>query len=125
MRAVVVENPGKPFKTEERAIPEPAPGTVRLRVGACGICHSDTFVKEGHWPGLACPRVPGHEVAGVIDAIGPEVEGWVKGDRAGIGWHGDNCGICEPCRRGRSGPHPRGARLRRGCAAVRFRAVLV
>jgi D-arabinose 1-dehydrogenase-like Zn-dependent alcohol dehydrogenase len=73
---------------------------VRLQVKACGICHSDLFVKDGHWPGLNYPRVTGHEVAGVVDAVGPDVEDWKPGDRAGIGWHGNHCGRCEPCRRG-------------------------
>lgn len=100
MKAVVVEHPGSAFKTMERAVPEPVAGTVRVKVEACGICHSDAFVKEGHWPGLSYPRVPGHEVAGVIDAVGPGVDGWTRGDRVGIGWHGDNCGICDACRHG-------------------------
>ena len=100
MKAVVVPHAGAAFAVTERSVPEPGEGTVRLRVEACGICHSDAFVKEGHWPGLAYPRVPGHEVAGVVDAVGPGVAGWQAGDRAGIGWHGSHCGSCEPCRRG-------------------------
>jgi D-arabinose 1-dehydrogenase-like Zn-dependent alcohol dehydrogenase len=100
MKAVVVPKPGGPFTITERPVPEPAPGTVRLKVEACGVCHSDQFVKEGYWPKLAYPRVTGHEVAGTVDSVGPGVEGWAKGDRAGIGWHGDHCGVCEPCRRG-------------------------
>jgi D-arabinose 1-dehydrogenase-like Zn-dependent alcohol dehydrogenase len=100
MRSVVVPNPGGAFTSVEKEIPDPGPGAVRLRVAACGICHSDAFVKEGHWPGLTYPRAPGHEVAGVIDAIGPGVTAWKPGDRAGIGWHGDHCGVCDPCRRG-------------------------
>jgi propanol-preferring alcohol dehydrogenase len=100
MKAVYISQPGAAFTVAERAIPEPGEGAVRLKVAACGICHSDAFVKEGHWPGLAYPKVPGHEVAGVVDAVGPGVTGWSVGDRAGVGWHGDHCGRCEPCRRG-------------------------
>jgi propanol-preferring alcohol dehydrogenase len=100
MKAVVVPKPGGAFTLTERSIPEPGPGTVRLKVAACGVCHSDVFVKEGYWPRLAYPRVPGHEVAGTVDAVGLGVEGWKEGDRAGVGWFGDNCGVCEPCRRG-------------------------
>ncbi len=100
MKAVIVEKPGADFAVAERAVTEPGPGAVRVRVAACGICHSDSFVKEGHWPGLVYPRSPGHEVAGVIDAVGPDVTAWSPGDRVGVGWHGDNCGQCEPCRRG-------------------------
>jgi alcohol dehydrogenase/propanol-preferring alcohol dehydrogenase len=91
---------GQPFEAVERPAPAPGRGEVRLQVKACGICHSDMFVKEGHWPGLALPRVPGHEVAGVVDAVGEGVVGWTKGDRAGVGWHGGHCFHCERCRRG-------------------------
>jgi len=73
---------------------------VRIKVQACGICHSDALVKEGHWPGIAYPRVPGHEVAGTIDAVGAEVAGWKPGQRVGVGWYGGHCGYCESCRRG-------------------------
>jgi D-arabinose 1-dehydrogenase-like Zn-dependent alcohol dehydrogenase len=100
VKAVVVPSAGGAFAVTERKIPEPREGTVRLKVKACGVCHSDALVKEGHWPGLAYPRVPGHEVAGVVDVAGPGVEGWKAGDRAGIGWHGNHCGVCEACRRG-------------------------
>jgi D-arabinose 1-dehydrogenase-like Zn-dependent alcohol dehydrogenase len=100
MKAVRVGRPGGLFEITDQALPEPGPGTVRLRVAACGICHSDAMLKEGQWPGQVYPRVPGHEVAGVIDTVGPAVEGWAVGDRVGIGWHGHHCGICEPCRRG-------------------------
>jgi D-arabinose 1-dehydrogenase-like Zn-dependent alcohol dehydrogenase len=99
MRAVQVSRPGGPFELVERPIPEPGPGTVRLRVEACGICHSDSIAKEGHMP-VAYPRVPGHEVAGVVDALGPGVTGWSVGQRAGVGWHGGYCGVCGPCRHG-------------------------
>jgi D-arabinose 1-dehydrogenase-like Zn-dependent alcohol dehydrogenase len=100
MRVVQVSGPGKPFELVERPIPEPGPGQVRLRVQACGICHSDSLTKEGHWPGITFPRAPGHEVAGVVDAVGQGVTAWKKGDRAGVGWHGGHCGSCDSCRRG-------------------------
>ena len=100
MKAVLIQQPGAALAVAEKSIPDPGSGTVRVKVGACGICHSDSLVKEGHWPGLAYPRVPGHEVAGVIDAVGPGVTAWSVGDRVGIGWHGDHCGQCEACRRG-------------------------
>jgi D-arabinose 1-dehydrogenase-like Zn-dependent alcohol dehydrogenase len=100
MKVVEVPAPGAAFKLTERNVPEPPAGTVRLKIAACGICHSDTFAKEGHWPGVTYPRVPGHEVAGTVDAVGPGVAGWSVGERAGIGWFGDNCGWCEPCRSG-------------------------
>ena len=100
MRAMQVSKPGGPLERVERPIPEPAAGPVRIKVQACGICHSDSLVKEGHWPGLKYPRVPGHEVAGVIDALGPGVTSWSVGQRVGVGWHGGYCGVCESCRRG-------------------------
>ncbi len=100
MRAVQVPRAGGPFELVERDIPDPGPGTVRIKVQACGICHSDSVIKEGQLPGIQYPRVPGHEVAGVIDAVGAGVQGWKRGDRAGVGWHGGNCGYCDNCRRG-------------------------
>ena len=100
MRAVQVTRAGGVFELVEREIPQPGPGTVRIRVQACGVCHSDSLVKEGHLPGIQYPRVPGHEIAGVIDAVGNGVSGWKPGDRAGVGWHGGNCGYCDNCRRG-------------------------
>jgi len=100
MRVVQVPRPGEAFETVEREIPEPGPGSVRVRVEACGVCHSDALTKEGHWPGIDYPRVPGHEIAGVVDAVGAGVPRWKAGDRAGIGWHGGHCGHCESCRRG-------------------------
>lgn len=100
MRAVQVSRPKGPFELVERDIPDPAPGWVRVRVEACGICHSDSLTKEGLWPGIEYPRVPGHEIAGVIDGIGAGVKGWSEGQRVGIGWFGGNCGWCESCRRG-------------------------
>ena len=100
MTAVQVSGPGGTFEVVKRAVPEPNPNTVRIKVQACGVCHSDAFVKEGHWPGLNYPRVTGHEVAGVIDAVGPGVTKLAKGQRVGVGWHGGHCGQCVPCRRG-------------------------
>jgi D-arabinose 1-dehydrogenase-like Zn-dependent alcohol dehydrogenase len=100
MRAVQVSKAGGPLEMVEREIPEPGAGFVRVRVEACGICHSDVLTKDGLWPGLAFPRVPGHEIAGVIDAVGPGVSTWSLGDRVGIGWHGGHCGSCDSCRRG-------------------------
>ena len=100
MRAVQVSGPKGPFEVVERDVPAPGAGSVRLRVEACGICHSDSFTKEGLFPGLEYPRVPGHEVAGVIDAVGADVTSWRTGDRVGIGWYGGHCGACGPCRRG-------------------------
>ena len=88
------------FELVEREIPEPGTGEVRIKVEACGICFSDHLTKDGLWPGLTFPRVPGHEVAGVIDAVGPQVVEWKKGDRVGVGWHGGHCFVCESCRRG-------------------------
>ena len=100
MTAVQVSGPGGAFEVVKRTVPEPGPHTARIKIQACGVCHSDAFVKEGHWPGLQYPRVTGHEVAGVIDAVGPDVTIWKKGQRVGVGWHGGHCSQCIPCRRG-------------------------
>ena len=100
MRAMVVREANGDFQLEDREVPEVGPGQVRVKVDACGICHSDAFVKFGAFPGLRFPKVPGHEVAGVIDAVGDDVSGLAKGDRVGIGWHGGHCFRCEACRRG-------------------------
>jgi len=100
MRAVQVPRPNGPFEIVERPIPEPGTGSVRIKVQACGICHSDSLTKEGHFPGVTYPRVPGHEIAGVIDAVGSEVPQWKVGQRVGVGWLGSYCGHCESCRRG-------------------------
>jgi D-arabinose 1-dehydrogenase-like Zn-dependent alcohol dehydrogenase len=100
MKAAQVPKPGGPFQIVEREIPEPRPGQVRLRIEACGVCHSDFFTKEGRWPGIQYPRIPGHEIAGVIDALGDGVQPWKVGQRVGVGWHGGHCGVCRPCRRG-------------------------
>ncbi|MGH7260662.1 MAG: alcohol dehydrogenase [Nitrospiraceae bacterium] len=81
-------------------MPEPGVGSVRIKVEACGVCHSDSFTKEGIWPGIRYQRVPGHEVAGIIDAVGSGVAGWIPGQRVGVGWHGGHCGYCDSCRRG-------------------------
>ena len=100
MRAAQVVSAKGAFQIVEREIPEPGAGQVRIRVQASGVCHSDAVTKEGFFPGIEYPRVPGHEVAGIIDAIGNGVAGWKVGDRAGVGWHGGHCGHCDPCRRG-------------------------
>jgi alcohol dehydrogenase/propanol-preferring alcohol dehydrogenase len=100
VRAMAVPSAGAAFKLEERETPVPGRGEVRLRVQACGICHSDWYTKEGHWPGIEYPRVPGHEIAGVVEELGPDVKGFEVGARAGVGWHGGHCGYCESCRRG-------------------------
>ena len=100
MTAVQISRPGAPFEVIKREVPAPGPNQVRIKVDACGVCHSDVFVKEGHWPGLQYPRVTGHEVAGVIDEVGSGVTTWKKGQRVGVGWHGRHCGQCVPCRRG-------------------------
>ena len=100
MRLVQVTRPNGPLEIVEREIPEPGAGQVRIKVEACGICHSDSMTKEGLWPGIQYPRVPGHEVAGVIDAVGVAVAGWKEGQRVGVGWHGGHCGYCDSCRRG-------------------------
>ena len=100
MRVAQVSGPKRPFEIVERPIPQPTPGTVRIKVSACGICHSDALVKEGLWPGIQYPRVPGHEISGTIDAVGEGVIGWSPGQRVGVGWNGGYCGRCDPCRRG-------------------------
>src|SRR5262245_56840905 len=100
MKAAQISKPGGNWELVEREIPEPRTGEVRVKVEACGICHSDSLVKEGVWPGLQYPRVPGHEVAGRIDALGDGVTAWETGQRVGVGWHGGHCFACEPCRRG-------------------------
>jgi len=100
MRAVQVSRPGGPFQIVEREIPDPGAGSVRIKVQACGICHSDSLTKEGHFPGVSYPRVPGHEVVGIVDAVGAGVAGWTAGERAGLGWNGGYCGYCDNCRRG-------------------------
>src|SRR5437764_7167802 len=100
MRVAQVPRPKGPFEVVERQVPEPAAGSVRIKVHACGICHSDSLTKEGLMPGIPYPRVPGHEVAGVIDAVGPGVLGWETGQRVGVGWNGGYCCYCDHCRRG-------------------------
>ena len=100
MRAMVVREPNGPFVLEDRPAPEPGAGEVRIRVEACGVCHSDAFVKYGAFPGMDLPRVPGHEVAGTIDELGDGVDGFAVGERVGVGWHGGHCHACDACRRG-------------------------
>jgi D-arabinose 1-dehydrogenase-like Zn-dependent alcohol dehydrogenase len=100
MRSVQVSKPKGPLEIVERDIPEPGAGKVRIKVQACGICHGDSATKDGLFPGIQYPRVPGHEIAGVIDAVGNVVTEWKTGQRVGVGWHGGHCGYCESCRRG-------------------------
>jgi D-arabinose 1-dehydrogenase-like Zn-dependent alcohol dehydrogenase len=100
MRAVHVKEANGPFELVERDIPEPGAGKVRIKVQACGVCHSDVFTKQGLFPGIQYPRVPGHEVVGVVDQVGDGVPNWKVGQRVGVGWHGGHCGHCPSCRRG-------------------------
>lgn len=100
MKAVQVPKPGADFEVVEREVPQPGPGQVRIHVQVCGVCHSDVVTKDGLLPGIAYPRVPGHEVAGTIDEVGAGVKDWKKGDRVGVGWHGGQDGTCLACRRG-------------------------
>ncbi len=100
MRAMVVNEAGGDFVLEEREIPAPGPDEVLVRVHACGVCHSDMFAKEGGYPGVSHPLIPGHEIAGRIESLGDGVQGWEAGQRVGVGWFGGNCGHCEQCRRG-------------------------
>jgi len=100
MKVAQVPKPGAPFEIVERDIPQPAAGQVRIKVHACGVCHSDVLVKEGALPWIQYPRIPGHEVSGQIDAVGPGVIQWKPGRKVGVGWHGGHCFICDPCRRG-------------------------
>ncbi len=100
MRAAQISKAGGDWQLVERNTPEPGASQVRVKVEACGICHSDALVKDGGWPGLQYPRVPGHEIAGRIDALGDNVTAWHQGQRVGIGWHGGHCFVCEQCRRG-------------------------
>jgi len=100
MRSVQVPKPKGPFEMVEREIPEPGAAQVRIKVQACGICHGDYMMKEGLIPGVQYPRVPGHEIAGIIDKVGKDVIEWKPGQRVAVGWHGGHCGHCESCRRG-------------------------
>ncbi|HKE35293.1 MAG TPA: alcohol dehydrogenase [Candidatus Acidoferrum sp.] len=100
MKVAQISKAGGDFEIVERDIPKPSTREVRIKVQACGVCHSDLFVKEGLWPGIQYPRVPGHEVAGIIDELGAEVAGWTKGQRVGVGWHGGQDNTCDQCRRG-------------------------
>src|SRR5271167_2597991 len=100
MKVAQVSSPGADFQIVEREIPEPEAGHVRIKVQACGVCHSDVLTKEGYWPGIQYPRVPGHEVAGVIDAVGAGVSAWKRGQRVGVGWDGGHDNTCLSCRRG-------------------------
>jgi D-arabinose 1-dehydrogenase-like Zn-dependent alcohol dehydrogenase len=100
MKVAQISKAGGEFEIVEREIPKPGPGEVRIKVQACGVCHSDVLTKEGAWPGIQYPRVPGHEVAGVIDELDAGASEWKQGQRVGVGWHGGHCGTCFSCRRG-------------------------
>jgi D-arabinose 1-dehydrogenase-like Zn-dependent alcohol dehydrogenase len=100
MKAAQISKPGGDFEIVEREIPKPGAEQVRIKVQACGVCHSDMLTKEGAWPGIQYPRVPGHEVAGIVDEVGAGVSAWSKGQRVGVGWHGGHDGTCRECRRG-------------------------
>ncbi len=100
MKTAQVPGPGAEFQIVERKIPVPGPGQVRIKVQACGVCHSDAFTKDGSWPGIQYPRIPGHEVVGIIDKTGAGVSEWKRGQRVGVGWHGGHDGTCRYCRRG-------------------------
>ena len=100
MKAAQIPKPGADFEIVERGIPKPGPGEVRIKIQACGVCHSDVFTKEGSWPGIQYPRVPGHEVVGTIDELGAGVSGWKQEQRIGVGWHGGHDGTCLACQRG-------------------------
>ena len=100
MKKMRVPAKGGNFELVEESIREPGAGYARVRVQACGVCHSDSMTKDGGWPGLVYPRVPGHEIAGIVEALGEDTDPWKVGDRVGIGWHGGHCGKCESCRRG-------------------------
>jgi D-arabinose 1-dehydrogenase-like Zn-dependent alcohol dehydrogenase len=100
MKAAQISKPGADFEIVERETPKPGVGQVRIKVQACGVCHSDVLTKEGQWPGIQYPRVPGHEVAGIIDELGASVSAWKVGQRVGVGWHGGQDGTCPSCRRG-------------------------
>ncbi len=99
-RAVQISAAGGAFELVKKEFPEPGPGHVRIRVQACGVCHSDSLTKLGYWPGIQYPRIPGHEIAGVVDAVGADVPLFKPGQRVGLGWHGGHCNYCPPCRRG-------------------------
>jgi D-arabinose 1-dehydrogenase-like Zn-dependent alcohol dehydrogenase len=100
MKVAQVPKPAGDFQIVERVIPKPTAGHVRIKVQACGVCHSDVLTKDGLWPGIQYPRVPGHEVAGIVDEVGEGVSAWTKGQRVGVGWHGGQDNTCRECRRG-------------------------
>ena len=100
MKAAQIPKAGADFQVVEREIPDPLAGQVRIKVQACGVCHSDELTKAGLWPGIQYPRIPGHEVAGIIDELGAGVSAWKQGQRVGVGWHGGHDGTCRECRRG-------------------------
>jgi D-arabinose 1-dehydrogenase-like Zn-dependent alcohol dehydrogenase len=100
MKVAQVPKPGADFEIVERKVPTPGAGEVRIKIQACGVCHSDVLTKDGSWPGIQYPRAPGHEVAGIIDELGAGVSAWTMGQRVGVGWHGGQDNTCPSCRRG-------------------------
>jgi D-arabinose 1-dehydrogenase-like Zn-dependent alcohol dehydrogenase len=100
MKAVQVSKPNGPFEVVSRDVRDPGPGEIRIKIEACGVCHSDAVTRSGTYPGLTLPRVPGHEIAGRVDAVGANVTAWKAGDRVGVGWHGGHCFQCNACRKG-------------------------
>src|SRR6266702_2269222 len=100
MKAVQVSKPNGPFEVVSRDVPDPGPGEIRIKVEACGVCHSDAMTRSGAYPGLTLPRIPGHEIAGRVDAVGANVTAWKAGERVGVGWHGGHCFQCNACRKG-------------------------
>jgi propanol-preferring alcohol dehydrogenase len=100
MKAVVIREAGKPFELTQIDIPKPKARQVRIKVQACGVCHSDSFALQGGFPGSHFPIIPGHEVIGTIDELGPDAYPWKVGQRVGVGWSGFQCGYCRPCRTG-------------------------
>ncbi len=100
MKMAQISQPGAGFQIVEREVPEPVEGQVRIKVQACGICHSDVLTVDGSWPGIQYPRVPGHEIVGIVDELGLGVSEWKKGQRVGVGWHGGHDNTCRECRRG-------------------------
>jgi D-arabinose 1-dehydrogenase-like Zn-dependent alcohol dehydrogenase len=100
MKAIQIKAPGADFQLVEKEIPQPGEDQVLIKVAACGVCHGDALAKEGHFPGTRYPTIPGHEVVGIIDAVGSLVTNWAVGQRVGVGWHGGHCFHCSACQKG-------------------------